>query len=628
MLKGQTQLIITRSKCAGLAIAAVLLAHLGHAAAAGGGLLPAERATIWNPGLAAKGGIPERQNVCAHVKPLGPGRDDTARIQGAINICPFNQVVELAEGTFLINGGHFVLLNKGITLRGAGPDKTILAKIDGAKPFQEAVGPHPSPLVVVGPSRFSSNADNSNVVYSVDLSADAAAGAYEVSVGDPSHFKPGQVVLLDEASGAGWQPDPQGRGQIWASPDWRVVWQKHDPAIPFVDDFKPEDFPATPQTAGGWFSRTDRPTAEIKVIESISKSVIRFTTPVHISYRTKNKAQLSRYAQTFVSGAGVENLKLTGGDNGNLRFHWAAFSWAKNIDVTEWHGEGVAIDSSFGVELREFYVHDAAWAQPGGGGYAISLSAASSELLIENGIVVRANKLMVARSAGAGSVVGYNYMDMGYINTKGDWIEVGLNASHMVGSHHVLFEGNESQNADSDDTHGNSIDLTFLRNHLACIRAPFQNQAGGLIDDQLSDENKPKRCAGLTAYSYGMSFLGNVLGNKGAMGGYVYETEFIKGVPGIWMLGWDPIEPYAIDQRVVAETIRHGNFDFLTGTVRFDPAIADHNLPVSLYLTAKPKFFDSGRGYVWPWVDPSAPEKLHELPAKVRYDAGTPFVQP
>jgi hypothetical protein len=30
-------------------------------------------------------------------------------------------------------------------------------------------------------------------------------------------------------------------------------------------------------------------------------------------------------------------------------------------------------------------------------------------------------------------VVGYNYMDMSYINYNGAWIEVGLNASHMVG---------------------------------------------------------------------------------------------------------------------------------------------------------------------------------------------------
>ena len=49
-------------------------------------------------------------------------------------------------------------------------------------------------------------------------------------------------------------------------------------------------------------------------------------------------------------------------------------------------------------------------------------------------------------------MIAYNYMDMSYINTLGSWIEAGLNASHMVGSHHVLFEGNYGHNAESDNT--------------------------------------------------------------------------------------------------------------------------------------------------------------------------------
>jgi hypothetical protein len=326
--------------------------------------------------------------------------------------------------------------------------------------------------------------------------------------------------------------------------------------------------------------------------------------------------------------AGVEDLKLVGGDSGNLRFQWAAQSWARNVDNTAWHGEGFALESSFRIELREFYVHDAAWAQPGGGGYAISLSAGTSEALIENGIVVRANKLMVFRSAGAGSVVGYNYTDMAYINTNGAWIEAGLNASHMVGSHHVLFEGNYGHNAESDDTHGNSIYHTFFRNHLRGIRASFDNQAGGRIDDAAQPRNGPKRCVGLMTGSYWMSFVGNVLGAEGQMRGWSYDTTFTSGSPGIWMLGWDAVKPYRTDARVSATTVRHGNFDYVTNSVKWDSAIANRDLPDSLYLTRKPAFFQAGRGYAWPWVDPAGATKLHVLPAKARYDAGTPFAQP
>ena len=388
-------------------------------------------------------------------------------------------MVQLSAGTFLINGGNYLLINKGITLRGAGPGKTTLAKTNGAKPFQIEVGAKPSPLIVVGPSLFSTTG-NSHRRGRLDRS-DRRCGQGRVhgQGGDAAGFSPGQIVLLDEASGADWRNDPQGRGQIWAAPDWRVVWQKHNPAVQFVDDFAPEAFPTTPKTrrllvlAAG----PARPPRSSRSPPSPA-TTITFTTPIHISYRASHAAQLSRYARPHVKNAGVEDLKLTGGDAGNLRFNWAALSWARNIESTVWHDEGFAIHSSFRIELREFYVHDAAWAQPGGGGYAISLSAGSSEVLIENGIAVRANKVIVARSAGAGSVVGYNYMDMSYINTKGSWIETGLNASHMVGPHHVLFEGNYGHNADSDNTHGNSIYLTFFRNHLRGIRAAVRQPGG------------------------------------------------------------------------------------------------------------------------------------------------------
>lgn len=593
-----------------------------------GALLPDGRGTLWNPGMAPVGGIPVRDKVCASLSPRGEGLDDTSQIQGAIATCPHGEVVQLSAGTFIINSGNFILLSKSITLRGAGPDKTTLAKTNGAKPFDEKASSKPSPLIVVGPAIYANTGENSGVSASTDLVADAVKGEYSVTVESTVGLSPGQIVLLDEASNASWQPDPVGRGKIWASPDYRVVWQKHDPPVQYVDDFTRDTYPTTPRSPGGWFSRLDRPTSEIKQVASISGSVVTFNTPIHISYRTGNKAQLSKFWRPHVTHAGVEDLKLFGGDSGNLRFQWAAFSWARNVDSTQWYGEGFAINGGFRVELREFYVHDAAWAQPGGGGYAISLAGGSSEVLIENGISVRANKLMVVRSSGAGSVFGYNYVDMGYINTQGYWHEIGLNASHMVGSHHVLFEGNYGYNADNDQTHGNSIYLTYFRNHLRGIRAPFDNQAGGRIDDANRPDFGPKRCAGLMAYSYWMSFVGNVMGAEGKMGGWVYETTFPGGKPGIWMLGWDGYKPFPTDAKVAATAIRHGNFDYLTKSVKWEPSLAARDLPPSFYLTKRPDFFDAGRGYAWPWVDPVGATKLHTLPAKARYDAGTPFVQP
>jgi hypothetical protein len=446
-----------------------------------GGILPPDRdaGANWRmAGMLSVGGIPNRTTVCATVNPRGSGQDDTTNIQNAISACPLGQVVSLAAGTFIIAEGSYVLLNKGITLRGAGPGVTTLQRTNGAKLGSYIPGPNPSPMIIVGPQRYNNN------VTAIALTADAAAGTNSVQAGDSTGFAVGQVVLLDEASGAGWQPDVLWTGkQIWASPDYRVVWQKHNPYYQYVDDFGSSDYPYNSGSAGCWFSECDRPTNEIKQISAISGNTITFDSPITISYRASHQAKLYRWQAPHTKNAGVENLTLSNGDDGNLKFDWAVNCWAKNVENTLWLGDGFDIDFSFRIQLEGIYVHNAVWPVNGGGGYAISIGHGSSEALIENSISALANKVMVARSAGAGSVVAYNYMDDGYINGQDSWVEIGLNASHMVGSHHVLFEGNYSFNIDSDQTHGNSIYHTFFRNYSSGYRRPFTALDGTHIDD-------------------------------------------------------------------------------------------------------------------------------------------------
>ena len=237
-------------------------------------------------------------------------------------------------------------------------------------------------------------------------------------------------------------------------------------------------------------------------------------------------------------------------------------------------------------------------------------------MLIENNIIVGANKLMVARSAGAGSVVGYNYMDNAFIGNYPGWMEVGLNGSHMVGSHHMLFEGNLSFNYDSDDTWG-----------------------GALGDDgvpQSPDRPPPRlpqrdnvRAVGLMFGSWWHTFVGNVLGEpapwptgstripataptgtRRANGEALRDLE-ARLRPGAWDPGADP--------KVRSTVVREGNFDYLTNTVRWDHE--PRELPNSLYLTGKPAFFGD---LPWPWVDPTGTVKLRTLPALVRFRAICP----
>jgi len=568
-------------------------------------------------GMLSVGGIPARTTVCATLAPRGNGLDDTAAINQAIGMCPVGEVVSLKAGTFTIAEGNTVVIDRGITLRGAGQGATILTRTGGATLGSYQPGTHPSWIVFLG--------SDYNDTQPVNFTADGAAGATSVQVASTAGLAVGDIVRVDEASGAGWQPDVVwSNRQIWASPDYRVVWQKHQPAYQYVDDFASGVVPSQAGSAGCWFANCDRPTNEFHRIAAISGNTVTFDSPLTISYRVGHQAQLHHSAVPMTQNAGVENLTVSHGDAGNISFEGCAYCWAKNVENTLWLNDGFDLNASFRVQLEGVYVHDAAWPVNGGGGYAISFAWGSSEALIENSISVRANKVMVARSSGAGSVIGYNYMDDGYINGQDGWVEIGLNGSHMVGAHHMLFEGNYTFNMDSDITHGNSIYHTFFRNYAAGLRKPFTALDGTLIDDSKGCCGY-LRAAGAHAYSYWFSFIGNVLGTPGKTTGWVYD-----GIGGtnafppnaIWALGAVDISPQGYDAKVAATAIRDGNYDYVTNSVKW--AASSHSLPASLYLTSKPSFFGTS---TWPWVDPTAASRTYVLPAKARYDAGTPFAQ-
>ena len=196
---------------------------------------------------------------------------------------------------------------------------------------------------------------------------------------------------------------------------------------------------------------------------------------------------------------------------------------------------------------------------------------------------------------------------------------MGLNASHMVGPHHVLFEGNYGFNWDSDKTHGNAIYHTIFRNHLRGIRA---------FDDRRADGANGLRATTRRAAYLLLLEPSSATCSEPRVRWRLGLRERDDGPAGdlparLGRLG-------ALPHRCAgaATTIRHGNFDYVTNSVKWDPSIATQSLPSSLYLSGRPAFFDAGHGYTWPWVDPTGSTKLYTLPAKARYDAGTPFTQP
>ena len=601
-------------------------------------------------GMQSVGGIPNRTTVCATVNPDGAA-DDSTLINNAIASCPAGEVLMLAAGTFNLAEGKWITLSKGMTLRGAGPGSTIINVPNGAVMSSDVcalagtTGCSAAPAIIVGPPRWTEKWSTPTT-----LTADAAQGATSVTVASASGFAVGQWVLIDEASGAGWQTDPMGYGQIWAAPDWlsssstpatgRVAWQKHNPPQSF-DDFTSTTYPYTSGTTGCYYSFCDRPTAELHLITAISGNTITFDSPLTIAYRESgsHNAQLYYPSPGFVTKAGVENMTIERSDQNGVSFQWCAYCWAKNVEAEYAFQGGIVAWYSARIEINEVYVHKCAWPVPGGAGYNIDITNAVTEAYVVNSISVLCDKAITIRSAGAGSVVAYNYLDDQFIGGDGSWQEIGMNGSHAAGSHEVLFEGNYGSNLDSDDTHGNAIYHTFFRNYTTGTRASFTDYTTGLgsssgtvINDVAQQgTNGPLRAAGVMGYTYWMAFVGNVLGTPGdttTQNGWINQSNFLSGGPGIWLLGWNGQAPYKSDPNSTSWTYRDGNFDYLNNAVTWNSSDTAHTLPNSLYLSAAPAFFSAGSGYTWPPVNPLGSPQFYTLPAKARYTAGTPFTQP
>ena len=672
-----------------------------------------------NAGLASVGGIPDRTTICTTVNPLGGGQDDFNNIQNAINSCPAGEVVQLAAGAFSIKLADMPIhIGTGITLRGTGACtgstspycQTSITVIDGALAYTGGMcgtsttnevacpnGGEPEVLVSpVIPDYNYSWETCGNVggtlgtgCGATPLAADAAQGQTTIQVTSTSGFTVGSWVLIDEASGAGWVADPMnqwtGNGSVWAASDWlsssgspatgRVLWAK---AQSNSWDFG-SAYPYQANTPGCWYSYCDRVTSELHEIASIGSGscpgtncTLTFDDPLTVAFRQSGNHDAQVYAKlygnnsgigppiSFLEEASVENLSLLRAPEGGLEVELCVNCWVKNTEVGDWYGGGISIAYSARSELNTVYVHHCWNSVNNGGEYPLSLDSASTEMLITNSITNFAGKGMVARAGGAGSVISYNYIDDTMYDAEsgiGDyWLDMGINASHYSGPHHVLFEGNWGDNLDNDNTHGNSMYMTFFRNVGSGFRTPFTDPSvGGLVDDftgkgyycpngLASCESwtpGPLRAAGPMGYNYWFAYVGNVLGTSGqstAANGWTYSGDFT--VSRIFMLGWggggggqDP----NLDGVTGSYILINGNYDFLNNAVTWKGLPI--TLPDSFYLSGEPAFFSAGSGYPWPWVTPTGSQAIQTgpsgcggtcsgLPAQARWQAGTPFVQP
>jgi hypothetical protein len=524
--------------------------------------LPANRVTTWMPGLSYAptsgiyaptqppagwtGGIPS--NYTQYGSTLSPsGGDDTSAVNTALsNACG---VASQSSGKFVLAGfGHFKFSSainihcSYVYLTGMGPGPGVKGAMNTASYISansssatifENTATSASQIVNIGYQPGGPTTILNQMYETAAPTTDMTAGSNCITLASPSSVSGmgvGEIVYVNELSdpNISWINTLAGQGAgYWGNGEANG---------------------ASGYPPGGTF-QTARPVGQAMEVSSFNSGtgLTCFTTPFAQTYRLSQSAHLGRLNATQrVQWSGVSNIFFagpTGGSEGLWGDGWAkitgsvaSYIWIANVEISG-HGtqasQLVDFIGCFRCELRDSYLHgdsvDVTQIEPGGSFYNIVEDAYTSDSLVENNISWIANKTNVMRDVGSGNVLGYNFMQdsygYGYLNQG----ETGLNQNHMVGSHHTLFEGNNSHQCGAESRWGNTNFATFFRNWCTGMRlsawptqlvpsasCAFGNPLIGLSTGGVYYEDvynrKPNE---LSSYSYNYNDLGNVYGYPG-----------------------------------------------------------------------------------------------------------------
>jgi len=555
-------------------LAGLSIALLAVAVGARGEIIPQTRRIAWQAGV--PGGIPHRTQIFCNVKTGIPGSarvalgngaaDDTDAIAEAIALCPPGQVVFIPAGTYKITRTISAPQKRDITVRGDGPSRTILR----------------ASLPSGAQSVFQWGNSAWKPAGSAVLSG-CTKGSASITVASAAGLAPGGLMMIDQLNDS-VLVNSRGTGGVWTSGD-----RPHDGT---------------------------RNLSQMLRITAVSGTTITFAPALNWTYAAARMPQVAAMAPS-VQRVGMEDLKIVNA-NGvgqyHIFFETADSCWVRNIDsslASHWH---LMLYQSLNCEVRDSYFHEATtYTVNAGYGVEARMTTAS---LIENNIFYHLYAPLLLNSGSSGCVISYNYI-VHTFNSDPTYMIVGLSANHGAHPMMNLWEGNVGNEVQTDNFWGSSSHQTFFRNH-------FTGTDVGVTAN--------RKAIALDAQSLEYNIVGNVLGSPGLPWSYTTEVDgfsitqniiYRLGFPNIGNNNYEASNP--LDTRVKDTLLRHGNFDYASQTTVWDAAIADRVLPSSLYLSAKPSWWGSGR---WPAIGPDLSPMVASIPARLRYEGVEPTPTP
>jgi hypothetical protein len=528
------------------------------------------------------GGIPHRASgTCATLGPAATAAD----INNAIAACN-NGVVYLDAGTYNVSGGITFRGISNVTLRGAGPARTIL-KFSGT----DTCGGLYANVCIRGLSGvWSGNVPAGDIR---NWTAGYSKDTTQITLDSTAGLTVGSVIVLDQLN------DTVDGGSV------------------VVSDAKGQF-----SLEGGAPGRANRAQQQFVEVTAVEGNLVTISPGLYMpNWRESQQPQAWWWGDTAVLN-GVEDLTLDhseGSETSGVGFQNAYKCWVRNVRSLSAKRNHVWLNQAARIEVRDSYFHGTKTAATQS--YGVEAFTTSDDLVVNNIFEKVTTPIMVGPSHG--SVFAYNYMiDMPY--SVSTWMMGGIVGGHDAGTGMNLFEGNVGNQFSMDLYHGTGSVATVYRNRLTGTE-PGKTQWGNTT------------AVNIWAFNRAINVVGNVLGTPGYH--RIYENSLSpvgkRGWPelSIYVLGYSGSgehQPLGNDPLVLSTMLRWGNYDYATTQTSWNPdeipaghPVPTQVLPASLFLSERPSWWGAT---AWPPIGPDVTGgqdpagHAHKLPAQLCYE--------
>jgi len=524
-------------------------------------IIPSGRRIDWAGAAGVPGGIPARTTIYAT---LNPGAT-AAQINSAIASCPSNQVVFLNAGTYNSVGEINFRTRNGVTLRGAGPGRTIINSISTSS--------------CIGADQYGHGSG-------VSITSGYTKGSTNIVLSSASGFIVGNLMRIDQNDDTSFVLTSQGPGRN----------MEFLARITAVNGNSVTFWPPLP-----WgLSSTLAPRA---------------------AYQNGGPG-------LSLSGIEDLTINNTARATDIIQFIGTFACWVKNVEMTRGQNSFVFLVGCLQNEMRHCYAHDADQYPLNTDGFGIYVYGNSTYCLVEDNIFTRMG-VGILQTASSANAFLFNYcreitfngwpyqtggMNAGHGahpmmclwegNISEQWQHDGY---HGSASHQILFR---------NWLHGvNELGRTGNRKMVSAERGSYHySLVGNVLGDaswtnasgfQYEMTGQPGYTEAAVIYRLGYP---NVANNG-------YDVADV-GNP------WPAIYGLTYPDATVKNTmLRHGNFDWKNRSIVWDSSISDRTIPNSLYYNSKPGYFGS---CPWPPFDPGFPSQANRtnIPAGYRFVFG------